>query len=97
MEKSDPKVSIFSTPRLKSYVVTNINMKAQVLIKSSVFENPEEFYLMKTKPFFDNEAKQFEYAKKDHKFYRTNNYKIITLKIITGDNEKVINYKMIEK
>ncbi len=97
VEKNDPKVSIFSTPRLKNYVVTNVDMKAQVYIRSSIFENPNKFYLMKNQQFFDNEAKQFEFAKKDHKFYRTTNYKDITLKIINGENEKVVNYKMIEK
>ena len=61
---------------------------------SPVFENPNEFYLMQNQDFFEKKAKQYQIAKGDGKYYRTNNYKNITLKIISEGGEKIITYKM---
>jgi hypothetical protein len=97
IEKDSIKVRIFSTPINKTYVVTNVDMTTQVFIKSPAFENPEEFYLMKNQDFFQKEAKQYEFVKRDGKFYRTEYYKKITLKVIDRNTEKIINYKIVEK
>lgn len=97
IEKISPKVVIFSTPIHKNYVVTNVDMATQVFIKSPAFENPYEFYLMKNQDFFEKEAKQFEFVRRDGKFYRTADYKNITLKIVDRKTEKIIDYRIVEK
>ena len=94
IEKDSIKVTIFSTPKYKDYVVTNTDLNAQVLIKSPIFENPNEFYLMQNQDFFEKKAKQYQIAKRDGKYYRTDDYKNITLKIISKGDEKIINYKI---
>ena len=93
IEKNNPKVTIFSTPKHKDYVVTNVDMTKQVFIKSPAFENPNEFYLMKNQDFFEKETKQYEFVRRDGKFYRTEDYKNITLKIV----DRIIDYKIVEK
>lgn len=97
IEKNNVNVKIFSTPKNKTYVVTNVDMTAEVFIKSSAFENPNEFYLMKNQDFFEKEAKQYEFVRRDAKFYRTADYKNITLKIVDRNTEKIIDYKIVEK
>jgi hypothetical protein len=97
IEKDSVKVTIFSTPKYKSYVVTNTDLNAQVFIKSPIFENPDAFYLMQHQDFFGKEAKQFQITKKDGYYYRTYRYKNITLKVIERGSEKVINYEMIDR
>ena len=97
IQKTNPKVTIFSTPRHKNYVVTNVDMIKQVFIKSPAFENPNEFYLMKNQDFFEKEAKQYEFVRRDGKFYRTADYKNITLKIVDRRIEKIIDYKIVDK
>lgn len=94
IDKDSIKVTIFSTPKNKDYVVTNTDLNVQVFIKSAVFENPNEFYLMQNKDFFEKKAKQYQIAKRDGKYYRTNDYKSVTLKIISKGDEKIINYKI---
>ncbi|HET7117236.1 MAG TPA: hypothetical protein VFI29_12135 [Hanamia sp.] len=94
IEKDSIKVTIFSTPKYKDYVVTNTELNAQVLIKSPIFENPNEFYLMQNQDFFEKKAKQYQIAKRDGKYYQTDDYKSATLKIISKGDEKVINYKI---
>ena len=96
-EKDNPRVIIFSTPKYKSYVVQNVDMQTKVFIKSPIFESPDEFHLMENQEFFQNEAKQYSFNKRDGKFYKNDNYKIITLKIISGEKEKIITYKMVAK
>ncbi len=96
-EKENPRVIIFSTPKYKKYVVENIDMNAEVFIKSPIFENPEEFHLMENEDFFQNDAKQFTYNKRDGIFYKNNRYKILTLKIISGEKEKIITYEKVAK
>jgi hypothetical protein len=93
-EKSIPKVSIFSTPSYKNYVVTDIDTNAQVFIRSPVFENPEEFYAMENQ---NTSAKQYKFQRRDGKFYRTADYTHITLKIIDHNSEKTINYSISKK
>jgi len=93
-EKDNLKLTIFSTPKYKHYVVTNTDLNTQIFIKSPIFENPNEFYLMQNQHFFEKKAKQYQMAKRDGKYYRTDDYKNITLKIINGGDEKIINYKM---
>lgn len=97
IEKGVPKVIIFSTPRFKNYVVTNVDVNTEVFINSPAFPNPDEFYLMKNQGFSGKDAKQYELARRDNKFYRSSEYKNITLKMISGENEKTITYKIIEK
>ena len=97
IEKDNLKLRIFSTPRNKTYVVTNVDMTTQVFIKSPAFENPNEFYLMKNQDFFEKEAKQYEFVIRDGKFYRTADYKNITLKIVDKKIEKIIDYKIVDK
>ena len=94
IEKDSIKVTIFSTPKYKDYVVTNIDLNAQVFIKSPIFENPNEFYLMQNQDFFETKAKQYQIAKRDGKYYRTDDYKHITLKIISEGDEKIVNCKV---
>ena len=94
IEKDSIKVTILSTPKYKHYVVTNTDLNTQVLIKSPIFENPNEFYLMQNQDFFEKKAKQYQVAKRDGKYYRNDDYKNITLKIISEGDEKIINYKM---
>ena len=48
---------------------------------------------MKNQDFFEKEAKQYEFVRRDGKFYRTEDYKNITLKI----DDRIINYKIVEK
>ena len=95
--ENNPKVTIFSTPKSKSYFVTHVDMNAQVFIKSTIFENPNEFYLMKNEDFFEKKAKQYEIIRRDSKFYRTEDYKKIVLKIIDKKIEKIIDYNIVEK
>ena len=97
IEKNNPTVQIFSTPIHKNYVVTNVDMTTQVFIKSPAFDNPDEFYSMKNQDFFEKEAKQYEFARRDGKFYRTTDYKNITLKIVDRKTERIIDYKIVEK
>ena len=97
IEKNNLKLEIFSTPRNKIYVVTNVDMTTQVFLKSPAFEKPDEFYLMKNQNFFEKEAKQYEFLRIDGKFYRTTDYKRITLKIVDRKIEKIIDYKIVEK
>lgn len=92
-EKSSPKLQIFSTPKYKSYVVTKVDMDAQVFIQSPIFENPNEFYLMKNEAFFGSEAKQYQLEKRDRKFYRMDDYKNARIKIIDATGERIVNYK----
>ena len=94
IEKDSIKITILSTPKYKHYVVTNIDLNVQVLIKSPIFENSNEFYLMQNQDFFEKKAKQYKIAKRDRKYYRTDDYKDVTLKIISEVDEKIINYKM---
>jgi hypothetical protein len=94
LEKDSIKVTIFSTPKYKQYVVTNTDLNTQVLIKSPIFENSSEFYLMQNYDFFEINAKQYKFFKRDSKFYRTDDYKRVALKIICEEGEKVINYKV---
>lgn len=96
-EKMSPKLQIFSTPGYKQYIITNVDVNTSVFIQSSVFENPDEFYLMKNEILFGQEAKQFEVKIKDRKFYRDGDYKNIRLKIIDGDGERTIVYNMNKK
>jgi len=93
-EKDSIKVTIFSTPKYKHYVVTNTDWETQVFIKSSIFDNPNEFYLMQHEDFFEKKAKQYQIAKRDGKYYRTDDYKSVTLKIINEGAERIINYKI---
>ncbi len=97
IENDSVKLQIFSTPKYKSYVVTNMDKNVQVFIQSPVFGNPNEFYLMKNQPFFETEAKQFELQVKDRKFYRDDAYKNVRLKIIDGGGERTIVYNMNKK
>jgi len=92
-----PKLIIFSTPRHKNYIVTNVNKTAQVFIKSPIFENPETYYLMRDEKFYENEAKQYQLDKKDKKFYQSEIYKTVTLKILENGAEKLVNYTMLNK
>lgn len=92
-EKNNSKLQIFSTPKYKSYIVTKLDMDAQVFIQSPVFENPNEFYLMKNEAFFGSEAKQYQLEKRDRKFYRTDNYKNARIKIIDVTRARIINFK----
>jgi hypothetical protein len=92
LEKDSIKVTIFSTPKYKQYVVTTTDSITQVLVKSPVFENPNEFYLMQNHDFFEKKVKQYKFVKRDSKYYRNDDYKSVTLKIISDGNEKVINY-----
>lgn len=69
-------------------------MSKQVYIQSPIFENPNEFYLMKTQSFFETEAKQFELQKRDRRFYRNDDYKNVTLKIVSKEGEKTIVYTL---
>ena len=94
IEKDSINVTIFSTPKYKHYVVTNTDLNTQVLITSPIFENPNEFYMMQNRDFLNKKAKQYQIAKRDGKYYRTDDYKNVTLKIISEGNEKIINYKM---
>ncbi len=96
-EKDNPKVIIFSTPKYKEYVVQNVDMNKKVFIKSPIFENPNEFHLMENRDFFQSEAKQYTFNKRDRRFYKDDNYKTITLKIINGEKEKIINYQIVAK
>ncbi|MES1215557.1 MAG: hypothetical protein ABUT20_08570 [Bacteroidota bacterium] len=95
--KDNPGVIIFSTPKYKKYVVENIAMNTEVFIKSPIFENPDEFHLMENQEFFQNEAKQYTFNIRDRRFYNNDLYKIITLKIINGEKENIINYKIAAK
>lgn len=94
IENDSLKITLFSTPKYKHYVVTNTDLKAQVLIKSLIFENPDEYYLMRNQDFNEKKAKQYQIAKRDGKYYRTDDYKSVTLKIISEGEEKIINYKI---
>lgn len=49
---------------------------------------------MQNETFFEKKAKQYQIAKIDGKYYRTEDYKKVTLKIISEGNEKIINYKI---
>lgn len=91
------KVTIFSTPKYKHYVVTNIDLNTEVFIKSPIFANPNEFYLMQDQNFYEKEAKQYQIAKRDGNYYRTDHYKNITLKVISRETEKIIHYDMIDE
>lgn len=97
IEKGNPKLIIFSTPKHKTYVVKDIDMNAKVFIQSPAFDHPEEFYRMNNQDFFEQKAKQYEITRNDHRFYRTADYRDITLKIVTGEVERTINYKIVEK
>ncbi len=97
IEKANPTVTIFSTPAHKNYIVTNVDTTTDVFIKSPAFGNPNEFYLMKNQGFFEKKAKQYELVRRDGKFYRTTDYKKITLKIVDRKIEKIIDYKIVEK
>lgn len=94
IENDNVKLQIFSTPKYKSYVVTNMEMSNQVYIQSLAFENPNEFYLMQNQSFFETEAKQFKLQKRDRKFYQTADYKNVTLKIVSKEGEKTIVYTL---
>lgn len=93
-EKDSIKITVFSTPKHKYYVVTNIDLNAQVSIKSSIFENPNKFYLMENQDFFEEKAKQYIIAKRDRKYYRNDDYKKITLKIVSEAGETMISYQI---
>src|SRR4051812_25827958 len=93
LEKSNPEVSIFSTPSYKDYVVTGIDMNAQVFIKSPVFQNPDEFYEMENESSF---AKHYKFQRRDGKFYRTPDYTSVTLKVIGQKSERTIKYKIVD-
>lgn len=92
-----PKVTILSTPRNKYYVVTNVDTSMEVFIKSEAFEEPNEFYLMKNKDFFEKESKQYQFVIRDSKFYRTADFKQIKLKLVDKKIEKTIEYKIVDK
>jgi hypothetical protein len=96
IEKGSPKLIIFSTPKHKTYVVKDIEMNAEVFIKSPAFEHPEEFSLMNNQDFFEQPAKQYEIARNDHRFYQNDDYQVITLKIVNGAAEQTINYKIVD-
>lgn len=93
----NPKLLIFSTPKYKNYIVTNVDIQAKIFIQSPIFENPESYYLMDDGKYYDNDAKQFKFTIGDKQFYSSNKYNSITLKIIKDGIEEIIVYKLDHK
>jgi len=91
---SYPEIMIFSTPRSKSYVITNLDLKSKVTIQSPIFDSPERYYLAEDQLFFDEQAKQFVVQKRDGPFYKNGLYKTLTLKLELDGTTTIIDYQI---
>ena len=92
--KDAPSLGVFSTPGNKIYLLQNVNLTDTVYIKSDIFENPTEYYLMNNSDHFGKEVKAFDLKIRDGKYYSNPDYQNVSIKIKSQSQEKIIDYTL---
>ena len=91
-----PRLGVFSTPRIKNYFLGNVNLNDEVYIKSNIFENPQEYYIMNNSDHFGKEVKAFDLIIRDSKFYKNPDFRKVSIKIISESGQKIIDYILVK-